>query len=165
MDVCKIRAAVAADAAAVAEIYSHFVHNTTFTFEFDAPGAAEMLLRMEDVQRQGFPYLVAEAEGRVVGFASAKQFRPRPAYRFTVEDTIYVDPAWSGRGIGRELLTALIDGCRNAGAKRMVALMVGENPASIGFHAAHGFVQAGVLREVGFKFERWLDLTLMQRTL
>jgi L-amino acid N-acyltransferase YncA len=165
MSVCEIRAAVAADATAVAEIYSHFVRNTTFTFEFDAPDAAEMLQRMEDVQRQGFPYLVAEAEGRVVGFASAKQFRPRPAYRFTVEDTIYVDPPWGGRGIGHELLTALIGGCRDAGAKRMVALMVGENPASIAFHAAHGFVQAGVLREVGFKFERWLDLTLMQCTL
>ena len=165
MSVCRIRPAVAVDAAAVAEIYSHFVRATTFTFELDAPDAAEMLCRMEDVQRQGFPYLVAEAEGRVVGFASAKQFRPRPAYRFTVEDTIYVDPAWSGRGIGHELLTALIDGCRDAGAKRMIALKVGENPASIAFHAAHGFVLAGVLREVGFKFERWLDLTLMQRTL
>jgi L-amino acid N-acyltransferase YncA len=165
MNACAIRPATDQDAVAVAEIYSHYVRTTTVTFEFDAPDTAETLRRIADVRAQGFPWLIAEDRGRLVGYASAKQFRPRPAYRFTVENSIYVAPGCEGRGIGRQLLTALIDGCRDSGAKQMIALMVGDNPASIAFHAAHGFDHAGILRNVGFKFERWLDLTLMQRAL
>ena len=162
---CEIRSATGEDVAAIAEIYAHYVRTSTVTFEFDPPDAAETARRMDAVRELGFPFLVAELDGRVVGYASAKQFRPRPAYRFTAENSIYVAPAHLGRGVGRQLLTALIDGCRNAGARQMIALMVGENPASVAFHAAHGFEHAGVLRSVGFKFDRWLDLTLMQRAL
>jgi L-amino acid N-acyltransferase YncA len=162
---CEIRSATGEDVAAIAEIYAHYVRTSTVTFEFDPPDAAETARRMDAVRELGFPFLVAELDGRVVGYASAKQFRPRPAYRFTAENSIYVAPAHLGRGIGRQLLTALIDGCRNAGAKQMIALMVGDNPASVAFHAAHGFEPAGVLRSVGFKFDQWLDLTLMQRAL
>ena len=165
MQACEIRSATDSDADAVAEIYSHYVCNTTFTFEFDSPDAAEILHRMHEVRKSGFPYLVAELDGRVVGYASAKQFRPRPAYRFTVEDSIYVAAGAEGRGIGHQLLVRLIEECRNGGAKQMIALMVGENPASVAFHASHGFEHSGILRSVGFKFERWLDLTLMQRAL
>ena len=100
-----------------------------------------------------------------MGYASAKQFRPRPAYRFTVEDSIYIAAGAEGRGIGRLLLTRLIEECRAAGAKQMIGLMVGDNPASVAFHRAHGFEQTRILRSAGCKFERWLDLTLMQRAL
>jgi L-amino acid N-acyltransferase YncA len=165
MQGCEIRSATDRDAEAVAEIYSHYVRNTTFTFEFDSPDQAEILHRIHSVREAGFPYVVAELEGRVIGYASAKQFRPRPAYRFTVEDSIYVAAGSEGLGIGHQLLTRLLDDCRNAGAKQMIALMVGENPASVAFHAAHGFEHSGTLRSVGFKFNRWLDLTLMQRAL
>ena len=165
MLLCQVRPAIDRDAAVIAEIYDHYVRNTTFTFEFDSPDTAEILHRMHSIQQAGFPYLVAELDSRIVGYASAKQFRPRPAYRFTVEDSIYVAAGSEGHGIGHQLLTRLLDDCRIAGAKQMIALMVGENPASVAFHAAHGFAHSGILRSVGFKFNRWLDLTLMQRTL
>src|ERR1019366_7617223 len=106
MNVCAIRPTTDQDAVAVAEIYGHYVRTTTVTFEFDPPDAAETLRRIADVRAQGFPYLIAEDQGRIVGYACAKQFRPRPAYRFTVENSIYVAPGCEGRRIGRQLLTA-----------------------------------------------------------
>ena len=162
---CTIRAATADDAAAIAAIYAHFVRTSTATFELDPPHEHEIASRMEAVHRLGFPYLVAEQDNRIVGYAYATQFRPRAAYRFTVEDSIYIDASHTGRGIGRQLLTSLIEAAREAGARQVIAGMGGENPASIALHAAHGFKHVGVLRAVGFKFEQWLDVTLMQRPL
>ncbi len=165
MATAQIRPATADDAKSIAEIYQYYVRTTTSNFEFDPPSAEEIATRMEDVRKTNLPYLVAEIEDRVVAYAYATQFRPRPAYRFTVENTLYVDKNSVGRGIGRQLLVALISACREAGAKQMIAGLGGENPASEALHLSLGFERIGVLRNVGFKFERWLNLTLMQRTL
>jgi L-amino acid N-acyltransferase YncA len=165
MALTQIRPATASDAAAIADIYQYYVRTTTSNFEFDPPNAAEIAERMQAVRKANLPYLVAESEGKVVAYAYASQFRPRAAYRFTVENTLYVDKNWVGRGIGRQLLVALIGACREAGAKQMIAGLGGENPASEALHRSLGFERIGVLRNVGFKFERWLNLTLMQRAL
>jgi len=160
-----IRTATAQDADAVAAIYGHYVATGTATFELEAPDAAEMVRRMEAVATLGLPYLVAEWRGAVAGYAYATQFRPRPAYRFTVEDSVYVDSTLAGRGIGRQLLSELIGRCREAGFRQMIAAIAGENSASVAMHAAHGFALTGVLKDVGYKFDTWLDVTLMQRAL
>jgi L-amino acid N-acyltransferase YncA len=162
---CTIRPAASEDVVAVAALYAYFVRTSTATFELDPPDAAEIARRMEAVHQLGLPYLVAEQDRRIVGYGYATQFRPRPAYRFTVEDSVYVDPASARRGIGRQLLTTLIEASRKAGARQMIASIGGENPASVALHAAHGFEPAGILRAVGFKFDQWLDVTLMQRSL
>jgi L-amino acid N-acyltransferase YncA len=162
---CTIRAATTDDASAIAAIFGHFVLTSTAAFELDPPDAVEIRRRMEAIRDLGHPYLVAELDNQLVGYAYANQFRPRPAYRFTVEDSVYVDPAYLGRGIGRQLLKTLIEASSKAGASQMIAAIGGENPASIALHAAHGFEHVGVLRAVGFKFEQWLNVTLMQRSL
>src|SRR5262249_26306840 len=125
-----------------------------------------MLRRWRDVTARGLPYLVAEAEGEVIGYAYAGPYRPRPAYRFTVEDSIYVREQAQGRGVGRALLARLIDESARAGARQMIAA-VGDsgNEASIQLHAALGFRHVGVLESVGNKFARWLDVVFMQRAL
>jgi L-amino acid N-acyltransferase YncA len=161
-----IRASADSDVAASAEIYAHYVRNATSTFEINPPDIEEMALRRSDTVRRGLPHLVAEVEGRVVGYAYAVSYRPRPAYRFTVEDSIYIHPAHTGRGLGRLLLAAVIEACEQAGYRQMVAVIGGsDNAPSIGLHASFGFVPAGLLRSVGFKFGRWLDSVLMQRRL
>jgi L-amino acid N-acyltransferase YncA len=165
MDVREIRSATPEDAEVIAAIYGHYVRTTTSNFEFYPPDPAEIARRMEDVRRNSLPYLVAEQDGQVIGYAYATQFRPRPAYRFAVEHSLYVDKDWVGRGTGSQLLKALMDRCREAGVTQMIAGIGGENPASVALHAANGFQLVGVLRNVSFKFERWLDLTLMQRPL
>jgi L-amino acid N-acyltransferase YncA len=165
MTPCDIRPATESDAAVIAAIYDHYVRTTSHNFEYETPDTVEIAQRMETVRHAGLPYLVAEVNGRIVGYAYAAQFRPRPAYRFAVEDSLYVDQEWAGRGIGHQLLAALIEGCRKAGMKQMVAGVGGDNPASVALHLGLGFKHAGILRNVGYKFERWLDLTLMQRTL
>jgi L-amino acid N-acyltransferase YncA len=165
MDACDIRPASLEDAEAIAEIYGHYVRTTSNNFEYDPPDAAEIARRIAAVLEARLPYLVAEQQRRVVGFAYAHQFRPRPAYRFAVENSVYVDKDCVGRGIGHQLLVALMDRCREAGVSQMIAGMGGDHPASIAFHAAHGFELVGVFRKVGFKFDQWLDLTLMQRAL
>lgn len=165
MDVCEIRPATGEDAAAIAQIYAHYVRNTASNFEFEPPNTAEIARRMRAVHEVGLPYLVAEQACHVIGFAYAAQFRPRPAYRFAVENSVYIDKDRVGRGVGHMLLVALMDGCRAAGATQMIAGMGGENPTSVAFHAAHGFELVGVCRNVGFKQDQWLDLTLMQRAL
>jgi L-amino acid N-acyltransferase YncA len=170
---CTIRAATpdGADTTAVARIYGHFVRTSTATFEVDPPDATEIARRIASIQQLGLPYLVAEAGGSgvsggsIVGYAYATQFRPRPAYRHTVEDSVYIDPAWAGRGIGRQLLTALIEQSTRAGARQMIGAIGGDNPPSVALHTALGFEHAGILTSVGFKFGQWLDLTLMQRPL
>jgi phosphinothricin acetyltransferase len=165
MSECTVRTATLADAEAICAIYGFYVRTTSHNFEYEAPDAVEIAGRMQAVFNAGLPYLIAEVNGRVVGFAYASQFRPRPAYRFAVESSVYIDKDWRGRGVGHRLLVTLMDRCREAGATQMIAGMGGDHPVSIAFHAGHGFEVVGVMRKVGFKFDQWLDLTLMQREL
>jgi L-amino acid N-acyltransferase YncA len=162
---CVIRQAAADDMAAVAGIYEHFVLTSTATFELVPPDAAEMVRRFHAVQERELPYLVATLEDYVVGYCYAAQFRPRAAYRFTVEDSIYVRADCIGYGVGKRLLAELISRCRAAGCHRMIACICGENPASVALHRRMGFEEAGCLPEAGFKFKKWADMSLMQRGL
>ncbi len=162
----RIRPAVPADLAAVRAIYADAVLGGCASFEVDPPDEAEMAARHAKIVEAGFPWLVAEADGRILGYAYAGPYRPRPAYRHTVENSVYVDPAAKGCGIGRALLAALIEATTALGCRQMIAV-IGDsaNSASIGLHAALGFEPAGVLRSVGWKHGRWLDSVLMQRPL
>jgi phosphinothricin acetyltransferase len=166
MDALLIRPSSASDAPVLAAIYAHAVLHGTATFELDPPGEAEMLRRRQDVLDKGLPWLVAERAGEVIGYAYAAPFRPRPAYRFCLEDSIYLDPHARGQGVGRLLLAELIAQCEARGARQMLAV-IGDsaNVASIGVHRACGFEHGGVLHAAGWKFGRWIDVVLMQRTL
>jgi phosphinothricin acetyltransferase len=166
MTVHRIRDSVDGDLAAVQSIYAHHVLHGTGSFELEPPGAQAMAERRADVLRNGLPFLVAEAQGRVLGYAYANLFRPRPAYRFTVEDSVYVAEEARGHGLGRVLLGALLDRCEAAGCRQMVAV-IGDsaNVASIALHARCGFRFAGTMRATGWKFDRWLDTVIMQREL
>jgi len=161
-----IRPSTDADVAALASIYAWHVANGTGTFEIEAPGSAEMAKRRCDVVEKGLPWLVVEASGEVQGYAYANQFRPRPAYRFCVEDSVYLDPQAAGRGYGRWLLAELLARCEAAGARQMLAV-IGDsaNAASIGVHRALGFEHVGTMNAAGWKFERWLDVVVMQKSL
>ena len=161
-----IRASEQRDLAAISAIYAHHVLHGLASFEIDPPDAAEMARRREQVLAQGLPHLVAELDGRVAGYAYAALFRARPAYRFTVEDSIYVEAGAVGRGAGRLLLERLVAECTRAGYRQMIAVIGdSDNAASIGLHAACGFKPAGSLRYVGYKFGRWVDSVMMQREL
>lgn len=162
-----IRSATAADAVAIAAIYAPEVLHGTATFEYDPHDAAEMATRLARVTDAGWPWLVAERGGAIAGYAYAAQFRDRPAYAHTCENSVYVAAEAQRSGVGRALLTALCDAARAAGFKQMVAV-IGDgagNHASIGLHRACGFVDAGRLNNVGLKFGRWLDVVYMQRSL
>jgi len=161
-----IRPAAREDFAAIAAIYGHHVLHGTASFETEAPSIDEMRRRHSEVVRHRLPYVVAEWSGEVIGYAYAAQYRPRPAYRFTVEDSVYLRPDSVGRGIGRRLLDAVIDACADAGCKQMIAI-IGDsrNTASIRLHQSAGFEHVGILRNVGLKFERWLDTVIMQKPL
>jgi phosphinothricin acetyltransferase len=161
-----VRPAGRNDLAAIAAIYAHHVRTGTASFEIEPPDAPEMERRWRDVIDRGLPYFVAAASSEVVGYAYAGPYRPRPAYRFTVEDSVYVRADFARRGIGATLLAALLSACERAGARQMIAV-IGDsaNAASIQLHAAAGFVQFGVMASVGWKFQRWLDVVLMQRSL
>ena len=161
-----IRAATAVDIEAIQAIYAHHVRTGTATFEEVPPDAAEIGRRRAEITGRGLPYLVAAGDGRVLGFAYAGPHRPRSAYRFTLEDSIYLDPAATGRGLGRRLLERLILDCTAVGARQLVAV-IGDsgNAASIALHARLGFAPVGTLRSVGFKFGRWLDTVEMQLSL
>jgi len=162
----KIRPATDADLAAIVEIYTYYVLNGTATFEIEPPDHAEIARRWAEVEARGLPYLVAELEGLTMGYAYAVPYRPRRAYRFTVEHSIYIHPAHTGHGLGRLLMPVLIDSCERWGARQMIAVIGGsDNIASIRFHRSFGFRPAGTLQSVGFKFGRWLDSVLMQRDL
>jgi L-amino acid N-acyltransferase YncA len=162
-----IRPSQASDTPSIAEIYAHYVRNSTATFESEPPDVRAIDRRRADVAARGLPWLVAEIEnGIVAAYAYASPYRTREAYRFTVEDSIYLDPAYLGRGIGTTLLARLIERCEQAGARQMVAVIGGrENTASVRLHAKFGFRHVGVLEAVGFKFGRWVDTILMQRAL
>lgn len=161
-----IRPATNADAAAMAELYAHHVLNGFGTFEEAPPTAEDFVSRMGDVAARGLPWLVAEEDGRLVGYAYAGAFRTRAAYRHTAETSIYVAHDAVGRGVGRALLGAVVDACRGAGVRQLLAVIGGsENAASIAVHASFGFAHVGVLREVGFKAGRWVDVVMMQKSL
>jgi phosphinothricin acetyltransferase len=162
----RLRPAETGDLAAIAAIYAPEVLEGTATFELEPPDAAELGLRLAKVRALGLPWLVAEEGGRIAGYAYAGMHRDRPAYRFTVEDSVYLAPWARGRGIGRLLLEAVLAASRDAGMRQMVAV-IGDsaNLGSIHLHRACGFADVGTLRDVGFKFGRWLDTVLMQRAL
>ncbi len=161
-----VRASTEADVARCAEIYSHHVLHGTASFEIDPPDLAEMKKRRAAVLELGLPHLVAERDSRVMGYAYASNWRPRPAYKFSVEDSIYIDKDAVGQGVGRALLPVLIEQCTALGKKQMVAV-IGDSAStpSIRLHASCGFRKVGTLENIGFKFGRWLDSVLMQRAL
>ncbi|WP_298259607.1 GNAT family N-acetyltransferase [Bradyrhizobium sp.] len=162
----EIRPAIAADLPDIAEIYAEAVRFGTATFELVPPDLTEMTRRFQALTDGGFPYFTAALEGRVAGYAYAGPYRPRPAYRFTVENSVYLAPATHRRGIGRQLLERLIADCKARGFRQMIAV-IGDsaNAASIGVHAACGFQMIGTHPNVGLKFGRWLDTVMMQREL
>jgi phosphinothricin acetyltransferase len=162
----KIRPAEFSDIPVITRIYAHAVMHGTASFELEPPDEAEMARRMQALLDGGFPYLVAEAEGALMGYAYAGPYRPRRAYRFSVEDSIYIDPASHRRGIGRALLTRLIEETERRGFRQMIAV-IGDSAQtpSIEIHRALGFRMIGAVEHVGFKFDRWLDTVLMQRAL
>ncbi len=161
-----IRDAQAADLPAITAIYREAVLTGSASFELEAPDLPEMTRRHAELRARGGPWLVADQAGQVLGYAYAGPFRPRPAYRFAVEDSVYLHDHARGRGLGRLLLAELIARCETAGARQMLAV-IGDsaNLASIGLHRSLGFAPAGVLRDVGRKFDRWLDVVMMQRPL
>lgn len=162
-DAAIVRVARDDDLSALTAIYAHHVLHGSASFELESPSVEEMGRRRLEVLARGLPYLVVEQHGCLAGFAYANVFRPRPAYRFSVENSIYLDPGTTGRGLGTMLLRALIEACTEAGARQMLAV-IGDsaNVASIALHARCGFRFAGVLRATGWKHGRWLDTVLMQ---
>ncbi|MEA2920583.1 MAG: hypothetical protein QOF07_546 [Bradyrhizobium sp.] len=166
MSPLEIRPANAADLPAVTEIYDHAVRHGTATFELIPPDLAEMTRRFTALIDGGFPYLVAASDSRVVGYAYAGAYRPRLAYRFTVENSVYLAPAIHRRGIGLQLMERLIAESEARGYRQMIAV-IGDsaNAGSIGVHTKCGFQMIGTHPNVGFKFGRWLDTVMMQRAL
>ena len=161
-----IRPATAADLPAITAIYAWNVRHGTGTFELDPPDLAEITRRHADVTGKALPWLVAERAGSVLGYAYANHFRPRPAYRFCLEDSIYLAAEAQGQGLGRLLLAELLVRCEAAGTRQMLAV-IGDsaNAGSIGLHRTLGFEPIGVMRSVGWKFDQWRDVVLMQKSL
>jgi phosphinothricin acetyltransferase len=161
-----VRPARPGDLDAVAGIYAHHVEHGVATFDTEAPDTAHWATRLDELTAARWPFLVAEVGGEVVGFAYAAPWRTRPAYRHTVEDTLYLAPGWTGRGLGRALLGTLLDRVAAAGGREVLAVIAdGGDPASLALHRALGFTEAGRLRRVGYKHGRWLDTVLVQRSL
>ena len=163
MTTVEIRPATDTDLPAITAIYEHAVLHGTATFELTPPDLAEMGRRFDVLSTGGFPYLAASLDGRVVGYAYAGAYRPRPAYRFTVENSIYLDPAIHRKGIGLKLMHRLIEECISRGYRQMIAV-IGDsaNAGSIGVHTRCGFQMIGTHPNVGLKFGRWLDTVMMQ---
>ncbi len=161
-----IRDARENDLPAIQAIYAHHVRHGLASFEYDPPDLGEMTARWRGVVAKGLPYRVLEAEGKIVGFAYAAPYRARIAYRFTVEDSVYVAPEAAGRGFGRRLLADIVEGSAKAGMRQMIAV-IGDsaNAPSIALHRALGFREVGTLGAVGFKKGHWIDSVLMQRAL
>jgi L-amino acid N-acyltransferase YncA len=166
MSDANIRAAALGDIAAITRIYAEAVARGTATFEIEPPDEAEMARRQHALLAKGHPYLVAERAGLVAGYAYAGPYHSRPAYRWTVEDTIYVDPQCHRAGLGRLLMAGLIAEAEQRGFRQMIAV-IGDsaNAASVALHASVGFRRIGTLQSVSFKHGRWLDAVLMQRPL
>jgi phosphinothricin acetyltransferase len=162
MEGVAIRNVAAGDARAIAAIYGHHVLHGTASYDLLPPEEGEIRGKIERIVAAGWPFLVAELGGAVVGYAYATQFRDRDAYRFTAENSIYVHPERTGRGIGKTLLGALIDRCTAYGFRQLIAVIGGAEPASIALHQTFGFREAGRLHAVGWKKESWLDSVYMQ---
>ena len=161
-----VRPGLLEDAPAIHSIHAQAVETGTASFSLEPPGLDDITARVARMIDQKLPFRVADDNGEVIGYAFADWFRPRPGYRFTLEDSIYVDPAAQGRGIGRALLSSVVEDARAGGFKQIIAVIGDiENSGSIGVHKACGFLYAGVLKNVGFKFDRWLDTIYMQREL
>jgi len=162
----RVRPATEADMPAIQEIYSHYVLDTTASFEDEPPTVAEMLARWQRVTSRGLPYLVAMHRKRVVGYAYAGPFRERSGYRYTIEDSVYVAEDLRGRDVGNALMTELIERCTALGFRQMIAV-IGDstNASSLALHSRHGFFVVGALSSTCFKFGRWVDAVLMQRIL
>ena len=155
------------DIPAITRIYAHHVLHGTGSFETEAPSPDEMARRRDEVLQHQLPYLVAvDDDGQIVGYAYANWFKARPAYRFSAEDSIYVADGQHGKGLGRLLMNALIAACEAAGVRKLIAV-IGDsgNHGSIGVHQAAGFTSVGTMRSVGWKFGRWLDIVMMEKTL
>jgi phosphinothricin acetyltransferase len=160
-----IRPAQPADATSIAAIYAYHVAHGTASFDTAPRTDAETAAKLAECVEKGWPFLVAEAGSEVVGYAYATQFRDRPAYTSTCENSIYVAVSHVGQGIGRTLLAALFEAARQAGFRQMIAVVGGAEPASVALHINAGFTEVGRLRSVGRKFGRWLDTVYLQRTL
>jgi L-amino acid N-acyltransferase YncA len=153
------------DIPAVTRIYGHYVRDTVITFETEEPDEAEMANRFSTIAGKGHPLLIADRGGEVLGYAYASTYRPRAAYRFTCEDSIYLAPDAVGKGLGGLLLTRLIEDSTRAGLKQMLAVITAERANSIRLHEKHGFRFVGRYEALGYKFDRWLDIVHMQRAL
>ncbi|MES2250795.1 MAG: N-acetyltransferase family protein [Pseudomonadota bacterium] len=154
------------DIAAITAIYAHHVLHGTGTFETEPPSEADMASRRADVQGKNLPYLVAEENGEVLGFAYCNWFKPRPAYRFSAEDSIYMSDAARGKGLGSQLLAALSQAAEAVGVRKLIAV-IGDsaNVGSVGVHRSQGFTHVGVLKDCGWKFDAWRDVVLMEKVL
>jgi L-amino acid N-acyltransferase YncA len=154
------------DVPAITAIYAHYVLNSTATFEIDSPSPGDMAARRAEVLARGLPWLVLEEEGQVLGYAYCNWFKPRPAYRYSAENSIYLAPGTQGRGLGRLLLAELGRQAEAVGVRKLIAV-IGDsaNAGSIGVHRSLGFEPVGTIRSCGWKFDRWLDIVLMEKSL
>jgi L-amino acid N-acyltransferase YncA len=161
-----IRPSRECDIPAIAAIYGHHVVNGTGSFETSPPSEADMAARRADVHSKGLPHIVMEHEGAIVGFAYCQSFKPRPAYRFSAEDSIYMHKDAAGKGFGKQLLAELVKQAEGVGLRKLIAV-IGDsgNAGSIGVHRALGFTHAGTIRSCGWKFERWLDIVMMEKAI
>jgi phosphinothricin acetyltransferase len=160
-----IRPATASDSPAIAAIYDHHVRHGTASFDSEGPTPEQWAIKIDDVLGRDWPFLVAEADGAVLGYAYATQFRDRPAYAYTCENSIYLAPNAVGQGVGSTLLAALIIAARDCGFEQMIAVIGGGEAASVALHAKLGFVERGRMKHVGVKFGRKLDTVYMQLAL
>jgi phosphinothricin acetyltransferase len=162
----KIRPSTDTDIPAITAIYAHHVLHGTGTFETDPPSAQDMAARRSDVLSKNLPYLVVEDEAGVLGFAYCNWFKPRPAYRYSAEDSIYLAPSARGKGLGKLLLTELMAQAERRGVRKLIAV-IGDsaNQGSVGLHKVCGFNHVGLLANCGWKFDRWLDVVLMDKTI
>ena len=160
-----VRDSLESDVAEIQAIYAHHVLHGTASFELTPPTLDEMRQRRADVVAKNLPYLVAEQNGQVVGYAYVTLYRPRPAYRFTVEDSVYVRDGLAGQGIGSLLLSEIIKICTAKGYRQLMAVVGDASPPSVSLHQRHGFTLAGTFKSVGYKFGAWRDTAMLQRPL
>ncbi len=154
-----------ADIAAIRKIYSYYVKNSAVTFDIEMPSKKAIEEKYQNIAKQGHPIIIAKIDKKLVGFAYASSFRPRPAYRFTCENAIYVDRNMTGKGVGNLLMAELLKQAKNFGFKQMIAIITAGTNASIALHKKHGFEINGTLNDVGYKFDQWYSIILMQKRL
>lgn len=160
-----LRAFSWSDVPAITTIYRHYVEHTAITFDTEAPGEEAIAEKYAGLKKLGHPLIIAEREGKVVGYAYASFYRPRAAYRFTCEDSIYLDPAETGRGLGKTMLTELLKEAKAFGFRQMLAVITADTANSIAIHEKFGFSKVGYYTGVGYKFDRWHDIVHLQKAL